>query len=343
VLDRKAIDARRKGEGRRPDLRYDHRPGLTAPPEGEIIMTKFGTCFRSARRRQALTALLLGAAMTAIGTPALAQSTPEALEQMAAEYIRGTGVARGATPAARWLEPVCPKVLGIREDAARAAERMIRRIAAEADAPVADEVCDSNIVVTFAPNPAALMHEIRDRSGARLAEVSPTERNELLNGNAPIRWWYTTKTMSREGTARSHGAGSAGQNTPATHTGSGAGSDFGGDIPTMMHYSSSTISTFTQRALHSASVVVDENAVVGMPLSAIAAYAALVSLSEIRSSDFAPSGSILGLFGGANAPRRLSAQDRSFLRALYRIPLDREASMHRGALVRDMVTASIAD
>ncbi len=311
-------------------------------------MMKIGPTLLRNTHRRALIALGLGLTLTAAQGPSLADSqnpivvpgnpvSERDVRERVSAFVRGTGVANGATPAARWVQPVCPRVLGVSEAGARAAEAMIRRIAIESGVPVAAESCDSNVVVTFAPSPTALMDEVRRRSPARLAEVRPTARDALMTGSAPIRWWYTTRTIGRHGTAGSSGAGSAGQNTPATHTGSGAGSDFGGDMPTLMHYESSTISTLSQRVLNSASVVIDENAVVGMPLNAVAAYAALVALAEIRSANFAPQGSILSLFTSSNAPRRLTAQDQSFLRALYRLPLDREASSHRGMLIGDMV------
>ncbi|HET9428325.1 MAG TPA: hypothetical protein VFO69_08200 [Allosphingosinicella sp.] len=311
-------------------------------------MTISGSSTRRGARYRAL--LAIGAGLTLAGAQPPSAPTSQNMiivpghvsserevRQRAGDFVRGTGVASGATPAARWVDPVCPRVIGVREDGARAAEAMIRRIAVDAGVPVAAESCDSNLVVTFAPDPGALIQEIGRRSPNHLSEVPVTAREALRTGSAPIRWWYTTRTIGRHGTGRSHGAGSAGQNTPATHDGSGAGSDFGGDIPTLMHYESSTISTLSQRVLNSASVVVDENAVVGMPLNAVAAYAALVALAEIRSRDFAPGGSILGLFATPDAPRRLTSQDMAFLRALYRLPLDREASSHRGMLIGDMV------
>lgn len=309
-------------------------------------MTKMGSTLFTGARRRAIFASALGLALIGAATASVAQdsivvpgnslSEPDVRERVS-QFVRGTGVASGATPAARWVNPVCPRVLGVREDGARAAERVIRRIAADAGVPVASEPCDSNIVVTFAPSPVDLLQMISRRSSNSLSEVSPTARPALLNGAAPIRWWYTTRTESRHGTGRSHSAGSVGQNTPATHTGSGAGSDFGGDIPTLMHYGSSLISTLSQRVLNSSSVVIDENAVVGMRLDTVAAYAALVALAEIRTADFAPEGSILSLFAASNPPRRLTTQDMSFLRALYRLPLDREASSHRGMLIGDMI------
>jgi hypothetical protein len=48
------------------------------------------------------------------------------------------------------------------------------------------------------------------------------------------------------------------------------------------------------------------------------------------------------LFGSETPPRELTGQDKAFLLALYRLPLDRQALRHRGLLVREMVAAQTA-
>ena len=119
----------------------------------------------------------------------------------------------------------------------------------------------------------------------------------------------------------------------------GGGSVIPDNVPTMMHYENSNISTLAQRSLVSASVVIDESAIVGMTLDSIADFAALVGFAEIRDPDARPEGSVLGLFGTPPTARQLTAQDMIFLRALYRMPLDRQAMRHRGLLVREISTA----
>jgi hypothetical protein len=265
------------------------------------------------------------------------------LRHRVTEFVRDTGVARGATPAARWVDPVCPRVLGLSEEGARAAEARIRSIALEAGVEVAREPCDSNVVVTFAQDAGALVREIDRRTPRRLAEVPTAARQALLTGSSPVRWWYMTETRGRHAGSGRGGTGTGAMTTPATHDGSGAGSALGSEVPTMMHYENSIVSTLTNRVLTSASVVVDQGAVMGMRLDAVAAYAALVALAEIRSADSAPEGSILTLFAKSNPPRGLTWQDMAFLRALYRLPLDREARLHRSLLVGEMVAAARAE
>lgn len=252
--------------------------------------------------------------------------------QRAAQFVRTTGVASGTIPAARWADPVCPQVQGLEEVGSRAAENKMRSIASSAGVAVAPKSCRPNIIVRFTPDAAGLAREIDRRDPGRLAQLSPRAREAVLAGPAPIRWMYSTEVRGRNGQSMSAGGGAA-QTTPATHDGSGAGSALGGDM-SMMHYENSIISTLTNRVLTSAIVIIDTDHAMGRRLDALAAYAALVAFAEIRNVDAAPDGSILGMFASSAPPRDLTAQDRAFLRALYRLPLDRKAMQHRGQLVQ---------
>jgi hypothetical protein len=258
--------------------------------------------------------------------------TQAAARDRANQFVRAVGVAAGELPAARWNDPVCPVVIGLNDTAKSIAEAEVRRIATEVGAPLADAPCRGNLAVTFAEDAGALAREIADREPRRLAELSPSARDAVLKGTGPIRWWYTTEQRSRDGTPGDAGvsnAGGTGQNSP--------GSGYGASLPGngMMRYESGILSTFTQRVITSAIVIVDTDDVEGRSLKSIAAYAALVGLAEIRNPSAKPAGSILA-FESSPSPRRLTRQDEAFLKALYRLPLDRKAQLHRGALVRDI-------
>jgi hypothetical protein len=92
------------------------------------------------------------------------------------------------------------------------------------------------------------------------------------------------------------------------------------------------------RALTNATVVVDVKGVEGLPLTAVADYAALVGFAEIRASQPPPAGSILSLFTLQEGVRALTAWDVTLLRTLYKMPMDRQARRHRGALVKALVS-----
>ncbi len=94
------------------------------------------------------------------------------------------------------------------------------------------------------------------------------------------------------------------------------------DTTFVQHYNTSLVSTGDVRVLRAATVVVDVTRTDGLPLAAVASYAAMVAFAEIRPGA-APPDSVLGLFAGGPVRREPSVWDLAFLRALYRLPLDR--------------------
>lgn len=299
--------------------------------------------------RFALGLALLAGTLTAAQTPSTGlRSDPNApivvtgqrptraeARERAAAFVRELGVAQGERPVARWADRVCPVVRGIAEPYARIVETRMRAIAAAAGIVTAPEGCRPNISVSFVGDAAGLVQEVARRSPTRLNEVRGSDRDALLNGAAPVRWWYITETRSR------HAMRNAPQSIQ-TETGgqSGGSSTASGPLEaeSMSQYNSSVISTQANRVLLDAAVVIDFDGVSGRSLEAVAAYAAFVAFAEVRAADAAPPASILGMFGANAGPvDAMTDWDMAFLRALYRLPLDRQARRHRGILVREMV------
>ena len=302
------------------------------------------------RLTRALAAAGLGLALVAAqapSDPASESVTVNALlpekvaRDLAVGFVKATGVAAGETPAARWTAPICPEVLGLEDIGKRAAEAKIRRVAAAVGADVAPEGCRRNIIVSFTSDGASLAKAVVEREPWRVANLSPRAKTAVLGGSAPIRWLYSTETRPRHGAAATT-SGDAAKSYGPPGPGYGGGSSIGGDMPTLMHYESSILSTLTNRVLTSAIVIIDTEEAMGRRLEALAAYAALVALAEIRNADAAPVGSILTLFESSVPPRDLTTQDLAFLRALYRLPLDRQAMQHRGQLVHGITGALTA-
>ena len=75
--------------------------------------------------------------------------TREQLREQAADYVQQVGVARGELPAARWIDPVCPRVGGIAEPYAEIVEARMRAIALEAGVGLAAKGCEPNISIDF--------------------------------------------------------------------------------------------------------------------------------------------------------------------------------------------------
>lgn len=256
-----------------------------------------------------------------------------------ANFVREMGVANGERPAARWVDPICPTVTGLAPEHASIVETRVRTVAREAGAKLAGKRCEPNILIAFSGDGGALARAIKARTPSRVAEVPVTDRISLFEGKAPIRWWYSTEARDRSGVAVSPIL------PPWTAGNSAAGGSvlpMNDDSTVSNHYNSSIVSTQMMRALQSATVLVDANLAQGQSLSSVADFAALVALAEIQ-LDAAPGNSILGLFADSSAPSRMSARDEAFLKALYRLPLDRRARQQRARLVNDMAKPSADD
>lgn len=253
--------------------------------------------------------------------------TPERARREAQDFVRKVSVAE--RPVARWIEPICPRVLGVAPEIGKRVRKTIREIARTADIGIAREPCRTNIAISFVGDGGAVVRKIAAKAPGRLAELSAQDRAALLDGDAPIRWWHATEMRTRDGIR------TTGNEAPPFAQSSGPGGvPMGGEV--YFQYNSSIAGTQMVRVLKAATVIIDANRTTGMPLDSVAAYAAMVSLAEIRPGDGAPANSILSLFSDGG-PRNLTTLDANFLRALYRLPLDRTALAQRGLLVRGLL------
>ncbi|HEU4499526.1 MAG TPA: hypothetical protein VFR60_09335, partial [Sphingomicrobium sp.] len=196
-------------------------------------------------------------------------------------------------------------------------------IAYEANMPVAGPGCQPNITVTFAPDAGEVVRHIYAKKPQQLREVSQSEREQLLSGEAPIRWWYATEMMDREG-MRSNNI-----SAPWLTAGEGTGAPVSlptvdGVTTTQQYNSGSNVRTPTVRSLYGATVVVDASKAGNTPVDAIAAYSAMVAFAEMNASA-PPPDSILGLFQPSSVETSLTDWDMAFLKSLYRMPLDRRS------------------
>lgn len=257
------------------------------------------------------------------------RQSEEQARKEANDFVRDTGVANGENPVARWTAPVCPAVLGIHPEYAAIVERKVRSIAQTAEIAVAPLPCKTNIVISFTTNASAVIQRVAKKSPKRIAEVPIPDRAALLKGSAPIRWWYTTQVTGTDGTSAVTSDAAAG----ISGAGVGPSSVLDTGLPTVQAYSSSIIRTQAVRALRSATVVIDVTLSEGVPLDAVAAYAAMVAFAEVKPSQTPPPNSILSLFGQAEKPGFATDWDISFLKALYSIPAARAGWKQRRMLV----------
>ncbi|HEY0085019.1 MAG TPA: hypothetical protein VGB65_03825 [Allosphingosinicella sp.] len=259
----------------------------------------------------------------------------------AAAYVRALGVGSGERAVARWIDPVCLKVIGISGRPAQLVEMRVRAAAAAAGVPIAAGRCDPNFTVSFVSDAGAVVRRIAGKSPSLLREVPAGRLHSLRQGDAPIRWWYMTELRGRDGDRLSDSP------PPAAQMEGGGSLPTGPDGRILSLSGSSLVSTQSVRTLRSATVIVDVDRAAGVSLQAVADYAALIGFAEIGFGTGPRPGSILTLFdaAGFDAPgfvrvgfdaagarAELTAWDKSFLCALYRIKLDRLGRYQRGRL-----------
>lgn len=257
-----------------------------------------------------------------------------AARKLAQSYVRDLGVATGEQQAARWLVPVCPRVVGIGKDQAKWATQRIRAIARQVGAPLAKEGCSSNLVVIFTDSANQTVDYLSKHPPGRLGSPGSTRTQKLRKGGMPVRWWYNVSNQTNFGVPegsdttpglRLEGYANVSDAFPVNH-----------ESTVTHHFSASLVNTQIARGIYAATIVVDVNLASPARVASLSDFAALVGLAEI-SLDASPDNSILSLFDQSPEQLLISAWDISFLTGLYRIAMDRQPNLHRQMLVQEML------
>ena len=299
--------------------------------------------------RTAAIALALIAAPVAAENDIVVRGQALSKEEAAAQakaFVQAVGIVSTVKPAARWVDPVCPKVSGL-GDAAVAArvEARFRSIASAVGARLAKPGCKTNLLIGFTNDADALARQINADDPRQMIELSNAWRGRLVNGRTPMRWWYSTEVRSADGqppvNAPLPWVGIGMEGGEETSSGAASTTDVGGDSGGGYTNSrrASLISSNAKRAIRTATILVDVTLAQGKDLDGVIDYAALVGLAEICFSGEPPANSVLALFAPENPVYGLTTQDEALLKSLYRLPLDRQGRYHRGWLVNGVTKA----
>ena len=247
------------------------------------------------------------------------------------DYIRKTGIIRNDDPVARWNVPICPRVIGLHDVYGRIVEDRLRGLAKRVGVEAADAPCRANIFISFVTDGKATARRVASRNPTLLNDVPQHARSELMDGNAPVRWWYATTLGTSDGV-------SVAPQISAAET-LGSGSEPSGvllSVPGIRTFRSGVVQTQVIRSLQSATVIVDISRAHGLPLDSVADYAAMVALAELEPGT-PPPNSLLGLFASGGTQAKLTSFDISFLQGLYDIPAARAGWQQRRMLVARLV------
>ncbi|MBL0965797.1 MAG: hypothetical protein IBJ05_02990, partial [Blastomonas sp.] len=177
----------------------------------------------------------------------------------------------------------------------------------------------------------ATARRVASRNPVTFNEVPQHARDALINGDAPVRWWYSTALGSSDGVSV------APQISGPEALGAGSEqSDWLLGVPGVRGFRPSVVQTQIVRSLQSATVIVDINRAQGLPLDSVADYAAMVALAELQPWD-PPTDSLLALFASGGSQAKLTDFDLSFLKGLYDIPAARAGWQQRRMLVARII------
>lgn len=250
--------------------------------------------------------------------------------QMARAYTRAVLAAPQSDQNARWAEPLCIGAIGLRAEVAQPLIDRIEATARQVGARVAKGQCQPNVMIAFLLDSDAAFARLERKRPDLLDTTRRDERRTLGQPGLPVRWFYGQVV---------EGLGGRGVGPDAAGLGGAPGALM--DLPVLNQGAASRINSPAQVSIKGVTVMVDVPRISDVPFDTLSDYLAFGILSRTR-LDAEPEGmSIMSLFSPAAAaterPTGLSDLDRAMLKALYKIPINRSAAVHRNQMASEMI------
>jgi hypothetical protein len=248
--------------------------------------------------------------------------------QMARTYTRAVFAVPEADQNARWAEPICIGAIGLRAEIATSLIDRIEATARKVGARVAQGDCAPNVIIAFLKDSDATFANLQNKRPDLLVSTKDEELRKLSRPGWPVRWFYGQVVEGLGGRG-------VGQNAPGL-----AGSpDALFDLPVLNDGTSTRIGSPAQVSIKGVTVLVDVPRIGGVPFDALADNLAFGILSRTRIDADPRSASIMALFTApeGSRPTGLSDFDVAMLKALYKIPINRSAAVHRNQIASEMI------
>lgn len=209
----------------------------------------------------------------------------------------------------RRIEPICAQVFGIDKAFNKIIYSKIKNIVETVGEKYIDNNCTTNLSIIFAESGIGLINLMRKQSARNFLQVPFGERSAFFKQPAPARWWYMSELEDPYGIKIAAEEGRAGRLPPYIYSQSSA---------------QALIDSTIKVNMMGSAIVIDLNLAKGYPLESIAAYAAMVSLVQIKNgATFESVPSILNMFApgrtAADAPNDLTRWDYAFVKSLYEV------------------------
>jgi hypothetical protein len=260
------------------------------------------------------------------------QTRDETLGGFARSYVAPS---RLTGKLARWVDPICPLIIGLQPDEKLAVRERLKTDARSVEAPVQPgQACRPNIIVAFATDPQELMTKVIEEHWNLARTVfgdidGKMHARKLSKISAPIQAWYGTTTRDVRGFSGS-------QDVPWPEA-----SRYCAPSAPCYVTQGSFLDDGIKSVFSTVFVVVDLNKVAGREIGTIADYVAMLALSQTDA--FAtcrnmPSITNL-LVPGCDVSLKataLSDADLAFLRAVYKTNGGDRINLAIGDIVRKM-------
>ena len=269
-------------------------------------------------------ALACAAAPNKVTEEVIVQGTRPEIEKRAYTFVTGITHDGYLTKSlARWNQPICPLVAGIPADQGEFILRGVSEAALAAGAKLGRRKCKANFHVVLTSEPDELLVLWRERAPRLFGGESRTAVRRVMGKPRPIRIWYNAQEVCGGGWTSTQDAGGV---FAQTFVGGGCG------------VKDTRLEFTAVRPISSVIVLVDFDDVKGMKLGVLTDYISMVGLAQVDlDGDWGDAPTVLRLFSNSAdaAAQRMSAWDRSFLKALYHT--SQESRFQRSEIAQSIV------
>lgn len=256
-------------------------------------------------------------------------------DQVRRDYVQQLAQPSADDQLARFMNPVCPYVAGLREPYDAMIVKRLRTVAAAAGMRVAEEGCHPNALVYVVADKAKLIDEWRKAKPEFFAEeMTDAQIGALVHSAEPVISWQILDRRGSDGRELARAR--------MTKNGEGAntwGGDSALEVPNAL---GSRYMNQVHYEFGASVVVIDAKAVAGADLRQLADFAAMQLFAHTSPEKAGKQGAptILTLVqdaaAGRPSPLSVTEWDFAYLRSLYAYSDMYKAGAHRGELAKRM-------
>lgn len=230
---------------------------------------------------------------------------------------------------ARWHRPICVAYRGFDKGQERLFRRRVQAVTELVDMPSPKPDCRPNVVVLLTDQPDLLVDMMLERQAQLFKPTPIAQVRKALDQERAVRMWYVTMLNNKSG-ATPDALDMAGPLSNASSFRAAPGS-------------LSRLSKATRIDLFRTMIILDANALRGLPLDAVADHVGMRVMGAFATDAEATLPSILNLFQtGRKGPLALTEWDKSLLRGLYQAPVDTHENRQRRMIARRLVETAEA-